>query len=973
MRSIKQSLLFVFTLLWISISAQNAVHKPQWPSVKRETRPWTRWWWHGSAVTKEGITHEMEAYKKAGLGGLEITPIYGVYGAEKQFVNYLSPQWMELLRHTLQEAERLDMGIDMATGTGWPFGGPWVSADDACKNMEYKTYTLKGGERLSDKVYFIQQPYLRAVGNQIYEVHDGTIAGEQAKGTLKEPLLVNKGQVDIKQLVEPISANKNLQALALDQVKFEKPLPLQTLMGYSEDGKVVELTSKMDKDGSLQWTAPEGNWKLYAVFSGWHGKMVERAGPGGEGNVIDHFSAYALKNYLQYFDDAFKGQDLKSLRAFFNDSYEVDDARGVADFTPALFEEFKKRRGYDLKENFPALFGQDSEEKNNRVLCDFRETISEMVLDNFTRQWKAWAHANNAVVRNQAHGSPANILDLYATVDIPEIEGVEPLRIKMASSAGNVTGKALVSSESATWLNEHFESSLSDIKTALDRFMLHGVNHIFYHGTTYSPPGEAWPGRLFYAAVHLNPRNSLWPHFSGLNKYVERSQSLLQVSKPDNDVLLYYPIYDRFSTRGAEMIEHFDGVGSQFDNTVFKQAAEMMLSKGYAYDYISDQQITRTKTESAVLVTEGNSRYQTLVLPHCKFIPHTTLTKILLVVEEGGVVIMPGGPPSNISGYHNQDKKTLSDLVAKVAVAPEVDGIKNVELGKGKIFIGNDLNDLLIHAGIRRESMVGAGIQFLRKTLSDNKTLYFVANGEVPYEGWISLQVQGQAASIYNPMTGEIGTSQLKTSTKTTDVFLKLTPGETLFIEVLKEKAGSPAPLFLKAVGEPLQLTGPWSIRFTAGGPQLPPPVQLNTLMPWTSLDNKLCESFSGTATYSLSFPKPKQKSGRWLLDLGTVDESAEVILNGQSLGIVLGPKYQLYIDDSMFKEKNDLQVKVCNLMANRISDMDKKGIFWKKFYNVNFPSRKAENRKNGLFDASHWTPKTSGLTGPVLLFGTVP
>ena len=104
MSSIRYSLVIVFTLLWISISAQNATDKPEWPSVKRETRPWTRWWWHGSAVTKEGITQEMEAYKKAGLGGLEITPIYGVYGGEKQFVNYLSPQWMELLRHTLQEA-----------------------------------------------------------------------------------------------------------------------------------------------------------------------------------------------------------------------------------------------------------------------------------------------------------------------------------------------------------------------------------------------------------------------------------------------------------------------------------------------------------------------------------------------------------------------------------------------------------------------------------------------------------------------------------------------------------------------------------------------------------------------------------------------------------------------------------------------------------------------------------------------------
>ena len=103
-----------------------------------------------------------------------------------------------------------------------------------------------------------------------------------------------------------------------------------------------------------------------------------------------------------------------------------------------------------------------------------------MVLDNFTQQWKDWPHDKDAIVRNQAHGAPSNILDLYATVDIPEIEGVEPLRIKMASSAGNVTGKKLVSSESATWLNEHFESNLADIKVALDRFMVKGVNQFLY-------------------------------------------------------------------------------------------------------------------------------------------------------------------------------------------------------------------------------------------------------------------------------------------------------------------------------------------------------------------------------------------------------------------------------------------------------------------------------------------------------------
>ncbi|MBN2182875.1 MAG: hypothetical protein JW715_13270, partial [Sedimentisphaerales bacterium] len=113
-----------------------------WPKISNQTRPWSRWWWMGSIVNEDDLKAEMEKYAEAGLGGLEITPIYGVKGYEDRFIDYLTPEWMEMLEYTLTEAERLDMGIDMATGNGWPFGGPWVGADIACKNMVYKTYTL---------------------------------------------------------------------------------------------------------------------------------------------------------------------------------------------------------------------------------------------------------------------------------------------------------------------------------------------------------------------------------------------------------------------------------------------------------------------------------------------------------------------------------------------------------------------------------------------------------------------------------------------------------------------------------------------------------------------------------------------------------------------------------------------------------------------------------------------------------------
>ena len=643
-------ILLLFGLLIFSCSPQKqprSGHADGWPPITSENKPWTRWWWHGNAVTPEGITSEMEAFQRAGIGGLEITPIYGTYGEEDTFIDFLSPEWVDLLIHVLREADRLGMGIDMATGTGWPFGGPWVGDADACKNFRHKVYQVAGGSTLRERIEFVEKPYLRMVGNNIYEPSDDA-------GDLKR--VFNTSTLTVADIKDPINTNNNLQQLAIDQIQFPKPLKLVTLMGYNDDDEVVDLTSKVDPSGMLQWTAPRGNWKLVAIFEGFHGKMVERAGPGGEGNVIDHFSDNALRNYLQRFDHALDGKDVKSLRAFFNDSYEVDDARGSADFTPALFDEFKKRRGYDLRDELPALLGLDKKEKNHRVLCDYRETLSDLLLEKFTIRWKEWAHTKGALVRNQAHGAPSNILDLYAAVDIPEIEGVEPLRFKMASSSGNVTGKRLVSAEAATWLNEHFESDLGDIRNVLDGFMLHGVNHLVYHGTCYSPPDAPWPGRLFYAAVHLNTRNPQWKDFSTLNAYVARCQSFLQNSSPDNDVLLYYPIYDRFSTPGPKMVEHFDGIGG-FKGSGFERVAEELLRKGYGFDYISDRQLNETVVEDGRLRTSGNSYYKVIVVPTCDYMPLTTLEKLLSLAHAGATIVFDRSTPRSASGFHELDRK----------------------------------------------------------------------------------------------------------------------------------------------------------------------------------------------------------------------------------------------------------------------------------------------------------------------------
>ncbi len=930
-----------------------------WPATTTETKPWTRWWWHGSAVTKEGITAELEAYKKAGLGGVEITPIYGVVGYENKFVDFLSPQWMELLLHTLKEGQRLGLGVDMATGTGWPFGGPWVKDEDASKDMNFKVYEVKAGMTLSEKIEFTQQPFLRAIGNPVYQRESKQkVESSVAPGPALAGMRLDPKDINITQIKQPVGENKNLQQLAIEQIKFEKPLKLVALMGCSNQGETLNLIDKVDVSGKLNWTPTKGEWKVYAVFEGWHGKMVERAGPGGEGYVIDHFSSQALKNYLSKFDQAFAGKDISSLRAFFNDSYEVDDARGTADWTPTLFTEFQQRRGYDLREQLPALFGRDDEEKNARVLCDYRETVSELLLENFTQQWRQWATKNGAIVRNQAHGSPSNILDLYAEIDIPEIEGTEPLRIKMASSAGNVTGKKLVSSESATWLNEHFLSSLSDIKGAVDRFMLNGVNHIFYHGTCYSPPGEPWPGWLFYAAVHLNPRNPLWNDFDALNSYVARCQSFLQNSQSDNDVLLYYPIYDAFSTRGAEMLEHFDGIGKQFAGSTFERAAEEMQTAGYQFDYISDKQIGNTWTKAGTLITQADARYQVLVVPHCKFIPVKTLENIMSLAETGAKVIFLDGQPDANAGYATYNGTARLDAIRKRIAA----GVE-----RGRVFIGNDLKSMLTKASVRKETFENR-IQFIRKKKQDGETIYMLVNGrDKKFIGWLPLQSGTSSVTQYDPMNGVWGSARVRENAQhKIEVYVEIDPQQTMFVQTsVKDVSGPPFRYYDEREGA-IELKGKWQIKFTAPDGTLPS-VTKESLGSWTSF-GKDYGAFSGTANYTLSFSKPALKSAMWRLDLGTVHESAEVYLNGRALGTLIGPAYQLNIHSDLLTEKNTLEIRVSNLMANRIADMDKRNVYWKKFYNVNIAARKPENRKGGIFDASGWQLKESGLMGPVRL-----
>ncbi len=919
-------------LLVIALFCHSA--QAQWPPITREARPWTRWWWHGSSVTKSGLSAAMEQYQKAGLGGLELTPIYGVKGDEANFIPYLSDTWLEMLQHVGKEARRLDMGLDMALATGWPFGGPWVDKTNSARYHSFVIFFVKGGQQLEPSLFRTQLPVLRAV----------------------------KRDLELDDLNENIAQQPDLQALALGQVRFEKRMTIEAVVAFSESGQALIVTDRVDQEGYLRWTAPSGDWYVCVLHSGLHGKLVERAAPGGEGLVIDHFSRQALTHHLQVFDRAFSRLDSLPIRAFFNDSYEVDDAQGEADFTPRFFQEFEQRRGYDLRLHLFTLYDVLNQEKRIRVLSDYGETISDLLLEDFTQPWQTWAHGKKTLTRNQAHGSPANILDLYAGSDIPETEGSEWLRIKFASSAAHVTGKKLVSAEAATWLGEHFTSTLADVKSALDLYFLHGVNHIFYHGTPFSPPDDPWPGRLFYASVHFGPSNSFWDDFGSLNRYVSRCQSFLQATTPDNDLLVYFPFYDLLAQPERSGFFHFSGGRDDYAATPFLECAEYLHKHGFSFDLISDRQVRRLQMKGQK-ISSGGQAYKAILVPGVRLLPVSTLAALRELARQGGQILFYSSLPEDVPGWGKlyENRQTLHRLLA--LYFEPVQNVSRAALGKGGFSISSSLGEMMALHNIHPEPMIESGVHFIRKKMGQDYVYVCVNKSGHDRKSWLPISVPCAQALLFDPMTGQSGAVPLRLGTSGVwEVYVELADGASCIIKTTDVvKPVAMLPRFV-AVDAAIELPGPWTMSLASGGPAWPGH-QIVSLGSWTDGLHPGMRDFSGTARYTLRFPRPAEHD-IWQLDLGQVKESARIILNGQEIATCFSAPYRTIVE---LAEENTLEVLVSNLMANRIAALDRQKIVWKKFYNVNMPSRLVENRDgDGLFHADHWPARPSGLLGPV-------
>ena len=696
------------------------------------------------------------------------------------------------------------------------------------------------------------------------------------------------------------------------------------------------------------------------------GQQVKRAAPGGEGPVIDYYDSASVVNYFKRFEVLSRLQ--YQPRALYHDSFEAYGANWSADF----LQQFRQRRGYALEEHVSSLVDSLSGSAGQLVRIDYQQTLAELLHDNFTRRWTSWAKAHRYLTRNEAHGSPGNLLDLYALADIPETESFgssrfsipglcvdehydvsrfgtpDVLAMKFASSAATLTGKKLVSSETSTWLADHFKVSLSQVKPQIDELFTAGINHIFYHGITYSPEEEGFPGWLFYASTNFGVQSHLWPHFADLNDWVTRCQSRLQQSTSDNDILLYFPIHDIWSRTPPSYnpVQLLDVHHTEkwLRNSAFGKVAEQLMNAGHTFDYISDSLLMKI-TARRGRVLSGKQSYQMIVVPPVEFMPLRTLQRLNELSRAGVSVLFVDHVPLHPAGFLSSVKLFASE--------------NNAGGNAGRVVKSSMLIRQVERLGSRSEGFAANKLSFIRKR-SANGVFWFVANLSDNFSrGWVTVSETAGGFHLYDAMTNAQRPVASRRQSNSTQIFLELAPGESVFLMPSKTTGDANTSDWAAT-----NLQGTWQFSFGEGRPSLKQSAEITALSSWTTMSDS-AGYYYGSGIYHLDFQIDGQvlRASDIMIDLGDVREVAEVRLNGQSIGKAWSIPFRLKVPSGILKERNSLEIVVHNLSANYMRWYDQVHPEWKKFYDINIVDIQYKP-----YSATGSTASPSGLLGPVRL-----
>lgn len=676
---------------------------------------------------------------------------------------------------------------------------------------------------------------------------------------------------------------------------------------------VLDLTTLLRPDGTLDWTAPAGRWRILRMGSSLIGHRNGPAPADATGLEVDKLSAPRVAAYLDTYFGLYRtavGSTMfgrRGIRALLADSIEA----GPQNWTDTMLADFTRLRGYDPRPWLPALTGEivGDAAASDRFLFDFRRTISDLVAVHYETV-AAKAHALGLVTYSEAledhRPQLGDDLQMRSFADVPTGamwqfaagEQGRPTLIadaKGAASAAHLYGRPVAAAESFTAFGAPYAFSPRDLKAAADKEFSLGINRVLIHTSPHQPltDGEAPGVALAPFLGQYFSRNETWAESAKpWIDYLSRSSFLLQQGRPHADILYFYG-------EDAPITALYGDSGSPSD-----------IPAGYDYDYANLPVLQhRITVADGALVTPEGVRYALIALGE------GSSRMSLATVRRLGALVAQG---ATLAGPRPLSDPGLAD--DPIAWRKAVDALWGSDRNVGRGHVYADLASALRDRAIAPDwSGATRDIAVLHRTIDDGQ-VYFVSNQSAE-SGMreLSFRVAGYVPELWHADTGKVEAAAFKPDGERTNVQVPLDAGDAVFVVFRRRLAIPVLPAAPEATIE--RLDGNWSLAFQSnrGGHAAPVVTELGS---WTASSDDRIRYFSGAATYTRTLaitPEQLRPGQRRVLDLGDVRELADVAINGRAVATLWKPPFRLDVTDALHAGRNTIAVTVTNLWVNRL------------------------------------------------------
>ncbi len=679
-----------------------------------EAQPWVYWFWLNGNISSNGITADLEAMKRVGLGGALIMEVD--QGAPVGPVDFMGAEWRRLFGHVQAEARRLGLEINLNNDAGWNgSGGPWIRPEQSMQEVVWSETNVFGPRRFEADL----APPPRRAGYY----RDIAVQAFPAVGAERLANAAAKGAFQRRDL-HPAGAAAGAP-----------PKPIGR-------GAVTNLSGLMSETGRLAWDVPAGEWTIVRFGHTSTGVENAPAPASGRGLECDKLSPAGIEaQFAGMMARLAKDLGLEpgaagpGLVATHIDSWE----NGSQNWTRRMPEEFRARRGYELWSYLPVLTGRalESVELSERFLWDLRQTVSELVIEHYAGRMRELARGHGMRFTVEAYGSPCDAIPYAGQADEPMGEFWTPSgaleTCKGMASAAHIYGKRVVGAEACTagdrerWL-EH----PALLKPHVDQAFCEGINRMVFHRYALQPWGrERVPGMTMGPwGQHYERTQTWWEWTPQWHAYLARCQFLLRQGLFVADICHVQP----------EAPPQGPGVHRR---------------DGYDWDECTAEAVmTRMEVRDGLIVLPDGMSYRVLVLPWTQTMTPGLLRKVRELVQAGATVLGPRPTASpSLSGYPDCDHE-VRRLAAEIWGEADGGKVREHRLGKGRMVWSNEPAKVLRADGVPPDFAAGQPLRFLHRREGD-LDLYFVANLQPhPVTTTCTFRATGRVPELWWPETG---------------------------------------------------------------------------------------------------------------------------------------------------------------------------------------------------------------------------